>query len=190
MIGLFFGTFDPIHVGHLIVAEYMLHNTELEEVWFMVSPQNPEKTPNKISNQYERLHMVHLAIEGIAGFKASNFEFNLPTPSYTHDTLRALKKKYPNKDFSIIVGSDSLINMHRWKNGEAILENETLLVYPRPRCYPQPHHYDKKNIHLTDAPLIDISSTAIRNSIQIGKPLTQMLNKNVWDYIDKQLFYS
>ncbi len=190
MIGLFFGTFDPVHVGHMIVAEYMLRNENLEEVWFMVSPHNPHKDPKQMLNQYERLHMVNIAIEGIEGFKASNFEFDLPKPSYTVDTLVALRESFPRKDFALILGSDSLNNLPRWKSGNELLKNELLFVYPRPGSYPSPEHYDMQNIKLTNAPLVDISSSKIRNSIKSKTPLSQMIPEKVWKYIDKQLHYS
>jgi nicotinate-nucleotide adenylyltransferase len=189
MIGLFFGTFDPVHVGHMIVAEYMLRNENLEEVWFMVSPHNPHKDPKQMLNQYERLYMVNIAVEDVAGFKASNFEFDLPKPSYTIDTLRALRNSFPDKDFALILGADSLNNLPRWKMGADILNEEKLLVYPRPGSFPSPEHYDRSNIKLTNAPLVDISSSAIRRSIRSNKPLSQMIPEKVWNYIDKQLLY-
>ncbi|TVQ77070.1 MAG: nicotinate-nucleotide adenylyltransferase [Flavobacteriales bacterium] len=189
MIGLLFGSFNPVHIGHLIIAEYMLLTQSFEEVWFVVSPQNPHKKKSSLLDAYERLYMVELAIEQKEGLRTCNIEFHMPKPSFTIDTLNKLKLDYPDKDFGMIIGMDSLLNMHRWKEGDSILETKNIYVYPRPGFLPTKDFFDRENIHITDAPLVDISSTMIRRSIAEAKPFTYMMPNNVYKYIDKQLFY-
>src|SRR5688500_10385278 len=131
-IGLYFGSFNPIHTGHCIIASYICDNTGIDQVWFVVSPQNPFKSSSNLLNEYHRLHMVNLAIDGDNRLMASDIEFKLPRPSYTIDTLTYLQEKYPANDFSLIIGSDSLQNLHKWKNGDLIMSNYKVDVYPRP----------------------------------------------------------
>lgn len=189
MIGLLFGSFNPVHIGHLIIAEYMLLTQSFEEVWFVVSPQNPHKNKSSLLDAYERLYMVELAIEEKAGLRTSNIEFQMPQPSFTIDTLKRLESDYPDKEFSMIIGMDSLLNLHRWKEGKSILETKKIFVYPRPGFLPSKEFFDMQNVKITDAPLIDISSTVIRKSFTEGKPFTYMLPNKVYKHIDKQLFY-
>lgn len=189
MIGLLFGSFNPIHIGHLIIAEYMLLTQSFEEVWFVVSPQNPHKKNSSLLDAYERLYMVELAIEEREGLRTSNIEFQMPKPSFTIDTLNKLEIDYPEKKFGMILGMDSLLNMHRWKEGKTILETRKIFAYPRPGFLPTKEFFEMENVKITDAPLIDISSTLIRKSIADAKPFTYMLTNKVYKYIDKQLFY-
>jgi nicotinate-nucleotide adenylyltransferase len=189
MTGLFFGTFNPIHVGHLILAQHLYYHQDLEAVWFVVSPQNPFKQKHNVINKYERLYMVNLAIEDCPYFKSSDLEFSLPLPSFTWDSLQAFKNQFPDKEFALIVGSDSLQNMHRWKNGGDILEKENILVYPRPGHPPAAYFFEKENITIADAPLVDVSSTLIRESIRNNKPQHFFLSDKVWRHIDRQLIY-
>jgi nicotinate-nucleotide adenylyltransferase len=186
-VGLFFGSFNPIHTGHLIIANHVLNETDLDKVWFIVSPQNPLKKSKTLLNKYHRLHLVRLAIEGDGRMRASDIEFGLPTPSYTVDTLTYLKEKYPKHEFSVIMGSDSLQNLHKWKNYEVILKNYQLYIYRRPASeLTQPA---EKNIHLLDAPLLEISATQIRYIIKSGKSIRYMVPENVMEEIEKCGYY-
>ncbi|MCH8545353.1 MAG: nicotinate-nucleotide adenylyltransferase [Cryomorphaceae bacterium] len=189
MTGLFFGSFNPVHIGHLIVAQHIYYEMGLDEVWFVVSPQNPFKASNALVDKYERLHMVNLAIAECPYFKSSNLEFALPEPSYTYNSLQVFKDNYPDKSFALLIGSDSLQNLHRWKNGEDILRQQEIIVYPRPGFPPDGKYFSSPNIHISDAPLVGISSTDIRASIKNNAPKTFLLPKDVWEHIDKQLLY-
>ncbi len=151
-IGLYFGSFNPIHVGHLIIATYVANMTDLQEIWFVVSPQNPFKQSKTLLNEYDRLHLVELAIIDDKKIRASNIEFKLPKPSYTSDTLAFLAEKYPKNIFSIIMGSDSFQNVGKWKNGSHILNNYQLLVYLRPKFKISPEH--PKNVTILQGPII------------------------------------
>ncbi len=190
MIGLFFGSFNPVHIGHLVVAQHIYYEMGLEEVWFVVSPQNPFKTSASLVDKYERLHMVNLAIAECPYFKSSNLEFGLPEPSYTYDSLRAFKEAYPDKSFAMLIGSDGLQNLPRWKNGEDILRNQKIIVYPRPGFPPEGKYFSSENIHISDAPLIGVSATEIRKSIKNKTPKTFLLPKAVWEHIDQQILYT
>lgn len=131
-VGLFFGSFNPVHIGHLIIANYMANYTFLDEVWFVVSPQNPFKDKKSLGNMYDRLEMVNLAIEGADNLRASDIEFSLPQPSYTIDTLTHLSEKYPTKEFLLIMGEDNLMGITKWKNADILLRDYKIIVYPRP----------------------------------------------------------
>lgn len=187
-VGLFFGSFNPVHNGHLILANYMLAFTGLDELWFVVSPQNPLKEKKALLNQNHRLQLVHLAIEDHPKMRASNIEFSLPVPSYTVNTLAHLKEKYPEHLFSIILGSDNLLNFHKWKNHEEILKHHELLVYPRPGFTENPYA-NRPNVIITEAPVMDISSTFIRNAIHNKKDVRFFVHPKVWEYIDEMNFY-
>jgi len=187
-IGLFFGTFNPVHIGHMAIANYMAEFTDINQLWFVVSPQSPFKKKNNLLDDFQRLELVHRAIDDDPRFRASNIEFNLPKPSYTADTLTNLNEQYPNYKFSIIMGSDNLENMYKWKNYETIIENYGIIVYPRPGFDPQKVKL-VKNITITDAPLIEISSTFIRNSIAIGKDVRHFLPPKSWQYLKEMNFY-
>lgn len=187
-IGLFFGSFNPVHVGHMVLANYMLSFTELEQVWFVVSPHNPLKEKSSLLDQNQRLYMVNLAIGDTSKFKSSNIEFNLSQPSYTINTLAHLKEKYPQHQFSLIMGEDNLQSFTKWKNYEEILKNHQLFVYPRPNSEPGDlkHH---KNVIMTQAPMMEISSTMIRQAIKDKKDVSFFVPAAVWEYIDEMHFY-
>ncbi len=187
-IGLFFGSFNPIHIGHLALANYMLSFTDIQQVWFVVSPHNPLKDKKQLLNQNQRLELVELAIDGHEKMRSSTIEFYLPQPSYTINTLTHLKEKFPEHTFSLIIGQDNLQSFAKWKNYEVILEKYKLLVYPRPNCLTS--EFDKHpNVLLTEAPLMEVSSTFIRNAIKNKKDIRYFLPEKVWKYIDEMNFY-
>ena len=191
-IGLFFGSFNPVHVGHMVLANYMASFTDLEQVWFVVSPHNPLKEKSSLLNQNQRLHMVNLAIGDTNKLKSSNIEFGLTQPSYTINTLAHLKEKYPKHEFSLIMGEDNLRSFHKWKNYEAILAHHDIYVYPRIATTDAGENSIFKNhpkIHLIDAPVVEISSTSIRENIKKGKNVLPLLPSKVWEYIDHNNFY-
>lgn len=187
-VGLFFGSFNPIHVGHMILANYMASFTDLDEVWFVVSPHNPLKEKASLLHQNQRLHMVNLAIENIPCFKSSNIEFNLPQPSYTINTLAHLKEKFPKHQFSLIIGEDNLQSFKKWKNYEEILNKYHLYVYPRPGCDAS-EFKNHPSVTFTNAPLVDISSTFIRQSIKDKKDVSLFMPKPVAAYVSEMNFY-
>lgn len=187
-IGLFFGSFNPVHIGHMALANYMLSFTDLQQVWMVVSPQNPLKTKSQLLNQNHRLVLVNIAIDDHPNIRSSNIEFNLPQPSYTINTLAHLKEKYPEHEFSLIMGQDNLQSFNKWKNYEEILRGFHIYVYPRPDCTASP--FDQHpHVHLTDAPMIDISATFIRNAIRDKKDIRFFLPGKVWEEIDTMNFY-
>ena len=189
-IGLFFGSFNPIHTGHLIIANHMAnYNTDLDEVWLVVTPQNPLKRKGSLADQYDRLEMVNLAIEDAENIRSSTIEFSLTQPSYTIDTLIYLREKYPHKDFALIMGSDNLASLHRWKNHEIILRDFRILVYPRPD-YPVPKALvDHPLLTVTDTPLMEISSTFIRNAVKRGQNIRYFVPDNVIAFIEAKGLY-
>ena len=187
-IGLFFGSFNPIHVGHTVLANYMASFTDLEQVWFVVSPHNPLKEKASLLNQNQRLQMVNLAIEDNPLFKSSNIEFGLPQPSYTVNTLAHLHEKHPQHTFSLIMGEDNLQSFTKWKNYEEILKNHVIYVYPRPNC-DSTEFKTHKHIVFTEAPLMDISSTFIRQAIKNKKNISCFMPQKVWEYCDEMNFY-
>src|ERR1700682_3177531 len=166
-IGLYFGSFNPIHVAHLIIANHILNETDIQKIWFVVSPQNPFKTESNLLNEYHRLHLVRLATEEDNRIKASDIEFGLPKPSYTANTLAYLAEKYPDHTFSIIMGSDSFQNLPQWKNYESIIKYYPVYVYIRPGF--EVLNPAKAHLHIVDAPLLQLSATQIRKFIQEGK---------------------
>lgn len=187
-IGLFFGSFNPIHSGHLVIASYMANYTDLEEVWLVVSPHNPLKKKDSLINSYDRLEMVNLAIENAENLRSSTIEFSLPQPSYTIDTLIHLKEKYPNKEFVLIMGSDNLTTLHKWKNHDILLRDYNIYVYPRPGH--QGHELEKHNaVKMTDAPLMELSATFIRQSVKAGKSVRYFVPDKVLDFIDSKGLY-
>ncbi|MCC6181171.1 MAG: nicotinate-nucleotide adenylyltransferase [Bacteroidia bacterium] len=187
-IGLFFGSFNPIHVGHMVLANYMASFTDLDAVWFVVSPHNPLKEKATLLHQNQRLHMVNLAIGDNDKLKSSNIEFGLPQPSYTVNTLAYLKEKYPQHQFSLIMGEDNLQSFAKWKNHEYIINNYKLYVYPRPNCNSS-EFKTHQNVIMTEAPLMDISSTMIRTAIKNKKDVSFFMPLAVWQYIDEMNFY-
>lgn len=186
-IGLYFGSFNPIHTGHLIIATHIVNNTDLDEVWFVVSPQNPFKKSAGLLNEQHRLALVKIAIEGETKLKASNAEFKLPKPSYTIDSLVYLSEKYTGHTFSVIMGSDSFQNINKWKNYEQILSNYNIYVYLR-LSFPVAEN-KLKNIILLGAPLIEISSTDIRKYIKNGKSIRYMVTDAVMQEIEAMHYY-
>lgn len=187
-VGLFFGSFNPVHVGHMVLANYMLEFTDLDQVWFVISPHNPHKNKASLLHERYRLEMVRLAIGDNNKLKASDIEFKLPQPSYTINTLTYLKEKYPQTEFALIMGADNLQSFDKWKNSNEILKEHALYVYPRPenKTSSLENHPRVKRIN---APLMEISSTQIRAGIKDKKDLRYFLPEKVWDYIKEMHFY-
>lgn len=189
-IGLYFGTFNPIHSGHLIIANYMVEFSELNEVWMVVTPHNPFKKKSSLLDNHHRLEMVYQACEDYPNLKPSDIEFNLPQPNYTVKTLIQLEEKYPDKEFALIMGEDNLKSFHKWKNYEVILERYSIYVYPRiAEGIVEKQFHSHSKIHRISAPIIELSSTFIRKAIKEGKNIRPMLPEQVWDYLDKMNFY-
>ncbi len=179
-VGLYFGSFNPIHIGHMVIANYMVEYTSIDQLWFIVSPQNPLKNKTNLLKDYQRLELVNRAIEDDDRFQASNIEFDLPKPSYTIDTLAYLSDKYPGYEFVILMGSDNLESFHKWKNFKTIVQNYGIIVYPRPG-FEQAKVLKHENILIAKgAPLMEISSSFIRNAIKEGKDVRHYLPQNVW----------
>ena len=188
--GLYFGTFNPIHVGHLIIANHMVEFSDLDEVWFVVTPHNPHKKKKTLLEDHHRLAMVRIAVEEYPKLQASNVEFDLPQPNYTVNTLVHLEEKYPEKNFCLIMGEDNLKSLHKWKNYEVILERYSIYVYPRISEGTVETQFDNhKKIKKVDAPIIELSSTFIRKGIKAGKNIRPMLSAEVWTYLDEMNFY-
>lgn len=189
-IGLYFGTFNPIHIGHLIIANHMAENSDLDQIWMVVTPHNPFKKKATLLDDYQRLQLVHLATEDFDKIKPSDIEFKLPQPNYTTHTLAHLQDKYPNHEFALIMGEDNLKSLHKWKNYDAILKHHDIYVYPRMSAEPDNTEFDKHpRIHHIDAPVVEISSTFIRDNIRNGKNIQPMLPEKVWTYIDQNNLY-
>lgn len=187
-IGLFFGSFNPVHIGHLALANYMISFTDMEQVWLVISPHNPLKNKSGLLNQNDRLHLVNLALDFHPKIKASHIEFNLPQPSYTINTLAHLKEKFPKNKFSLIMGQDNLATFDKWKNYEEILKHHHIYVYPRVKSGPS--KFDSHpHIHITEAPIMEISSTFIRNSIKEKKNIQFFMHPKVWEYVDTMNLY-
>jgi len=182
-IGLFFGSFNPIHIGHLLIAQYLLNETNLQQVWMVVSPHNPLKEKSTLAKDYNRLHLVRLATEDNPRIKVSDIEFSLPKPSYTVDTLEHLKEKYPEHQFSLIMGGDNLVSLNKWKNYEIILRDYPILVYKRSVPAAQWQGSQKAKISYLDVPLLDISSTRIREMLKQGKSIQYMVPDKVYEEI-------
>lgn len=189
-VGLYFGTFNPIHIGHLIIANHIAENSDLDEVWLVVTPHNPHKNKKTLLNDNHRYQMVEIATENYPKLQASKIEFGLPQPNYTVNTLVHLTEKYPNIDFNLIMGEDNMQSFHKWKNHEVILNNHEIYVYPRIyKNKKQSNFENHKKFHKLEAPIIEISSTFIRNSIKNKKNIIPLLPKNVWQYLDEMNFY-
>ena len=187
-IGLFFGSFNPIHIGHLIIANTMATSTDLEQVWFIVSPQNPFKKTKSLLHEFDRLDMVERAIADNSRLKANNIEFSMPKPSYTIDTLARLSEKYPQHTFQLIMGEDNLEQFTNWKNYDKILEYYGLYVYPRPRSK-ESELKSHPNVRLVEAPLLDISATFIRENIRANRSIRYMVPDVVEEMIERKKFY-
>jgi len=186
-IGLYFGSFNPIHIGHLIVANHVLEHTDINKIWFVVSPHNPLKDSHTLLNEYDRLHLVQLAIDDNPKFRASNAEFQLPKPSFTVNTLAYLSEKFPLERFSIILGSDSFQNIHRWKNFEHLIARNSFIIYKRPGFEITETH--GAEITLLEAPLLDISSTFIRKQLKEKHSIKYLVPQSVEDYILLNRYY-
>ena len=186
-IGLYFGSFNPVHTGHLIIANHVLNTADIERLWFVVSPQNPFKSNNTLLNEYDRLHLIRTATEDDPRVKVSDIEFSLPKPSYTSVTLAHLSEKYPEHEFSIIMGSDSFQNLDKWKNYEMIIKHHSIFVYLRPGF--EVINKLEAKVTLLDAPLLQISSTAIRQLIKENKSIRYLVPDKVKDEIEKGFYY-
>ena len=189
-IGLYFGTFNPIHVGHLIIANHFAEHTDLNQVWMVVTPHNPLKNKDTLLKDSTRLELVFLATEDYPKIKPCDIEFQLPQPNYTVNTLAHLQEKFPKHEFSLIMGEDNLNSLHKWKNYEVILQNHDIYVYPRLNsCEIDEQFVNHPKIHRVGAPVIELSSTFIRESIKNGKNVVPMLPNKVWEYVEHNLFY-
>ena len=189
-IGLYFGTFNPIHSGHLTIANHLVEYSDLHEVWLIVTPHNPHKKKTSLLDDIHRLTMVRIALEDYPKLKASNIEFDLPQPNYTVNTLAHLEEIYPEVDFCLIMGEDNLKSFHKWKNYEVILERYAIYVYPRiSEGIIESQFEDHPAINRVDAPIMELSSTFIRSAIKEGKNIRPMLPDTVWKYLDEMNFY-
>ncbi|HCL05652.1 MAG TPA: nicotinic acid mononucleotide adenylyltransferase [Chitinophagaceae bacterium] len=186
-IGLYFGSFNPVHTGHLIIASHVVNQTNIQQVWLVVSPQNPFKSTTGLLNEYDRLHLVNLAIDDETRIRASDVEFKLPRPSYTIDTLTYLREKYPQHQFSIIMGSDGFQNLPKWKNADLLIREYPFVIYKRPG-------FDvtdtwKASVQILDAPMLDISATLIRTNIREGKSIRYLVPDKVREEIERNNYY-
>ena len=186
-IGLYFGSFNPIHIGHLAIANYMVEYSDMEKLWFVVSPQNPLKEKKSLLAEHHRLRLVETAIDGDLRFKASDIEFHMPQPSYTIDTLTYLKEKYPEHEFVLIMGEDNLKSLHKWKNHQEILSNHQIYVYPRD--YQTIHKSIYDNVIVVEAPLMEVSSSFIRKAIKDKIDVSYFMHDKVADYVKEMHFY-
>jgi nicotinate-nucleotide adenylyltransferase len=189
-IGLFFGSFNPIHVGHMIIANYMVEFTNLNEVWFVVTPHNPFKKKKTLLSDNHRFQTVMIATEDYSKLKTSNIEFGLAQPNYTINTLTHLHEQFTQHDFSIIMGEDNLHSFHKWKNYKMILKNHSIYVYPRVfKNKKKSEFQNHPKINFVEAPIVEITSTFIRNAIHSKKDVRAFLPSNVWKYLDEMNFY-
>lgn len=189
-IGLYFGTFNPIHIGHLIIANHMAEHSDLDQIWMVVTPHNPHKQKSTLLDDHHRLEMVHLATSDFSKIKPSDVEFKLPQPNYTVNTLAHLQEKYPHYEFALIMGEDNLNSLHKWKNYEVILGNHHIYVYPRFNSGEIDTQFiNHAKIHRVGAPVIELSSTFIRENIKNNKNVIPMLSEKVWQYVEHNNFY-
>ncbi len=189
-IGLYFGSFNPIHIGHLVIANHLVENSDLDEIWLVVTPHNPFKKKKSLLDDHHRLELVRRACEGYEKLKPSDIEFKLPQPNYTINTLVHLSEKYPDYLFCLLMGEDNLNTFHKWKNYELILEQNPIYVYPRKTNNGHENQFtNHPDIVHIDAPIMEISSTQIRNAIKEGKNIKPLLPTEVWEYIDEMNFY-
>lgn len=186
-VGLYFGSFNPIHVGHLIIANHILNETDIQKIWFVVSPQNPFKKTISLLNEYDRLHLVQKAVENDSRLRASDIEFLLPKPSYTAHTLAYLKERYPDNNFSIVMGSDSFQNLEKWENAETIIREYALIIYRRPGF--EVENSIQANIQVMNAPLLEISATHIRELVKAGKSIKYLVPSSVEEEIASSGFF-
>ncbi|MCB0481556.1 MAG: nicotinate-nucleotide adenylyltransferase [Flavobacteriales bacterium] len=198
-VGLYFGTYNPVHVGHLIIANHMANYTDLDQVWMVVTPRNPLKQKDSLLEDYHRLELVKRAIEGNWNLKVSDIEFQLEKPSYTASTLAHLQEKYPAHEFSLIMGEDNLRTLHKWKNFEYILKNHSVVVYPRVLTEQEkseaiqppikPEVYNHPSVNMIDAPVMKVSASFIRRAIKEQKDVRYLLTEPVFKYVDEMNFY-
>lgn len=186
-IGLYFGSFNPVHIGHLIIANHVLQYSDIDKLWFVLSPHNPLKDSHALLNEYDRMHLLQLAIDDNPKFRVSNVEFSLPKPSYTIDTLTYLHEKFPLEQFSVIMGGDSFQNIRRWKNWEQLLAQYSVIVYNRSGYTVHPP--EGARVQVLDAPMIDISSSFIRAQVKLKKSVRYLLPDAVWQYISENRYY-
>lgn len=190
-IGLYFGTFNPIHIGHLIIANHLSENSDLEKIWFVITPQSPFKIKSSLLNNHDRFEMVYRATADYENLEPSNIEFGMAQPNYTINTLVHLKEKFPQHDFCLIMGEDNLKSFHKWKNYELILEDYSIYVYPRlSEGKVDNSLLDHPKIHKVEAPIMELSSTYIRKAIKRKENIRPMLPTSVWEYIDEMNFYN
>lgn len=188
-IGLFFGSFNPVHTGHMIIAQHLANQAEIDQVWLVVSPHNPLKLKSSLANDFDRLHLVNLSVEDNPKIKSCNVEFNLPQPSYTIDTLAYLKEKHPQHAFALIMGSDNLLSFHKWKHYQLILQNHLLYIYNRPNALDKNPLAFHSSVKICTAPLIDISSTEIRAAINKGTSIRYLVPDKVFEYLEGSRMY-
>ncbi|MCD6201620.1 MAG: nicotinate-nucleotide adenylyltransferase [Bacteroidales bacterium] len=193
--GLFFGSFNPVHIGHTAIANYFVEYAGLQQLWFVVSPHNPLKERASLLAEYHRLELVNLALDDDPRFRATDIEFHLPRPSYTIDTLAYLSEKFPKREFVLIMGADNLVTLHKWKNFDQLVQKYEIIVYPRrgseTQSLPMPVEQllPKARISISRAPLIEISSSFLRQAIREGKDMRFFFQKPVWEYIRDMHFY-
>ena len=185
---LYFGSFNPVHIGHLIIAQQVVESGAADRLWFVVSPQNPLKPSSSLLNEYDRVHLVELAIAGNPKFRASKVEFSLPKPSFTIDTLAYLTEKHPGEEFAVVMGGDSVQNIRKWKNWETLVERHELIIYNRPG-FEVPKDLPGTRIRVLDAPLLEISATFIRERIKTGASARYLLPDAVWTYVEENRYY-
>lgn len=188
-VGLYFGTFNPIHVGHLIIANHFAEYTDLDQIWCVVTPQNPSKAKQSILDNHQRLEMVYQATKDFSKIIPCDIEFNLTQPNYTVNTLAYLEEKYPDYNFALIMGEDNLISLPKWKNSEILMDRYPIYVYPRKLKSAKNNSQVKGQIIKVQAPIIEISSSFIRSSIKSGKNIRPLLPNDVWKYLDEMNFY-
>ncbi|MBK8625027.1 MAG: nicotinate-nucleotide adenylyltransferase [Saprospiraceae bacterium] len=188
--GLFFGSFNPVHVGHMIIANHIVQYTDLKEVWMVVSPHNPLKNRASLAKDSDRYHLVQLAIGDNPKIKASNIEFSLPAPSYTIDTLTHIKEKYPKREFALIMGGDNLLSIDKWKNYKLLMDNHDIYVYRRPGFQIGIHSSHPRVKIVENVPMMDISATFIRNAIKEKKSVQYLLPDSVFNYLEGSNIYS
>lgn len=186
-IGLFFGSFNPIHHGHLMVASYIANHTEVQQVWLVVSPQNPHKTQASLLNEYDRLHLAQLAIEDDSQIKVSDIEFKLPKPSYTIDTLTYVQEQFPQHEFYVIMGGDSFQNLPKWKNFESLIKNYKFIVYRRPGFEINNTH--GASVQYLEAPMLELSATLIRNNCKNGNTIRYLVPEKVREEIERNNYF-
>lgn len=188
-VGLFFGSFNPVHIGHMLIADYLVHNSDIEQIWMIVSPQNPLKTKKSLAKDYDRLHLVQLATEDNPQIKASDIEFGLPKPSYTVDTMAYITEKYPQHRFSLIMGGDSLASLHKWKNYEVLLAKYNIIVYQRPN-YDLGDLATHEHVTILECPQFDISATYVRERLKNKKSIRYLVPDAVHKYLEEYPIYS